>query len=223
MSDWSTYSPENFLMFSERTYRRLFESHNTALWPAHIAAVIAGVVILAIVLRRSTHAGRAVTATLALAWLIVAAMWFWSRFSTIHSGGHLMATAFAVEAISLLWFGALRNRIELPRPAGAIAWFATVIFAYGLFLQPLLGRALGRPWEQSEVFGLAPDPTVAATIGALLLARRAPWFLWVIPIGWSLFSGMTLWAMHTPDAWLPPGIAVAGLLLAIASRRYKHR
>jgi hypothetical protein len=217
MSDWLTYTPETFLMFSERTYRRLFEMHNAALWPAHFATLLAGAAILVLVFRRG--AGRTVAVMFAATWLFVAIAWFWMRFSTIHTGGRMMAGAFAVEAVALLWFGAVRSRIEIARPAGAVAWCGVAVFAYEILLHPALGRALGRPWTQSEVFGLAPDPTVIATIGALLVARRAPWFLWVIPVCWCLFSGLTLWAMHTPDAWLPPAIAIGGLALAVALRR----
>jgi hypothetical protein len=206
-------------MFSERTYRRLFELHNTTLWPLHAAAGIAGVVIVFLLFRGGPGSARTISALLVAAWLAVAGAWFEWRFSTIHTGGRMMAAAFAIEATALLWFGALRNRIELTRPAGAIASVAAALLAYGLFLQPIVGRLLGRPWTQSEFFGLAPDPTIAATIGVLVLARRAPWFLWVIPIGWSLFSGMTLWAMHTPDAWLPPTIAIAGASLSIVHHR----
>ena len=34
MSEWWSYSPSDFLLFSARTYYRLFEIHNAALWPA---------------------------------------------------------------------------------------------------------------------------------------------------------------------------------------------
>ena len=46
MSEWWTYSPANFLMFSARTYYRLFELHNKALWPAHGLALLTGFAIL---------------------------------------------------------------------------------------------------------------------------------------------------------------------------------
>jgi len=220
MPDWLTYTPETFLMFSERTYRRLFEMHNAALWPAHAAAILAGVVILVLIFRRGgAAAGRPLAIVLAVASFAVALAWFWTRFSTIHTGGRPMAMAFAVEALALLWFGAVRDRFDAARPKGIRDWVAVFLLAYGLLLHPLLGCALGRPWAQLEVFGLAPDPIAIATIGALLLARRAPWFLWVVPAGWCLFSGLTLWAMRTPDAWLPPAIALGGVALATLSQR----
>jgi hypothetical protein len=217
MADWLTYSPETFLMFSERTYRRLFELHNTTLWPLHAAAGIAGVVIFFLLFRGGS--ARTISALFAAAWLAVAGGWFEWRFSTIHTGGRMMAAAFTLEALALIWFGVIRRRVVPEHPAGIGGWVAFAILILGLLLLPLLGRAIGRPWSQSEVYGLAPDPTAIATIGILLLVRRAPLLLWVVPLGWCLFSGLTLWALQTPDAWLIPAIAIVGAGIAVARRR----
>ena len=57
MSEWWTYSLSDFLMFSPRTYYRLFELYNAAIWPAQLVAIALGVAILrAVAPRRS--AGR---------------------------------------------------------------------------------------------------------------------------------------------------------------------
>jgi hypothetical protein len=36
----------------------------------------------------------------------------------------------------------------------------------------VVGRLFGRPWLQAEIFGIAPDPTVVATLGVLMTADR---------------------------------------------------
>ena len=36
MSEWWTYRPEDFLLFSPRVYWRMFELHNAALWPLQL-------------------------------------------------------------------------------------------------------------------------------------------------------------------------------------------
>src|SRR5205807_4521090 len=50
MSEWWTYSLSDFLLFSPRTYYRLFELYNLALWPGQIAAIALGIVLLALLL-----------------------------------------------------------------------------------------------------------------------------------------------------------------------------
>ena len=90
------------------------------------------------------------------------------------------------------------------------------IFVFALVLQPLVGLLLGRPWTQVEVFGIAPDPTVIATMGLLLVASgRAAWELLAIPLSWCAISGATLWAMSSFDAAVPILVASLVLLLAI--------
>ena len=37
MSEWWTYTLSDFLLFSPRTYYRLFELYNDEIWPAQIA------------------------------------------------------------------------------------------------------------------------------------------------------------------------------------------
>ena len=46
MGDWWSYTPSDFLLFSARTYYRLFELYNRAIWPAQILALLLGLVIL---------------------------------------------------------------------------------------------------------------------------------------------------------------------------------
>jgi len=86
-----------------------------------------------------------------------------------------------------------------------------------MFLYPLIAPALGRPWVQSETFGITPDPTAIATLGILLLARgRFRWELSVVPLIWCALSAATLWAMDSFDALVP---ALAGCLVVLIAIR----
>jgi hypothetical protein len=119
-----------------------------------------------------------------------------------------------VEALMLVWTGLIRNLLSL-RPGRDVAGAAGLcVFVFALFAWPLVGRLLGRPWLQAEIFGIAPDPTVVATLGALIAADRTRWELLVVPMLWCAISGATLWAMQSPDAWLAPAAALLALVLA---------
>jgi hypothetical protein len=80
----------------------------------------------------------------------------------------------------------------------------------------LLAPALGRGWTQAELFGIAPDPTVLATMGLLLMAEGSPRVRWAAlapPVAWCLLSGATLLAMRSPETWilLPAGMLALAL------------
>ena len=219
MSQWWTYSLSDFLMFSARTYFRLLELYNRAVWPAHLAAAAAGIAIVVCALRGGARAGRIAALLLALCWLWVGWAFHAQRYATINSAAPYFAGGFAVQGLLLLWTGAVR-RHELLGGASGRARLGGVLLLLAVLGYPLLAPATGRPWLQAELFGIAPDPTAAATLGFLLLSRRAGWPCWIVPLLWCAISGATLWTMHAPAAWVLPLIALLALLaLLVASPR----
>ncbi len=66
MPEWWTYTLSDFLLFSPRTYYRLIERHNEALWPAQVAAFGLGFVIVGLLRRPSARQGRIMSTILAI-------------------------------------------------------------------------------------------------------------------------------------------------------------
>jgi hypothetical protein len=214
MAEWWTYSLTDFLLFSPRAYHRLFELYNAAVWPLHLPALALGLAIIALASRGGSAAVRVVLGALSLCWLWIAWAFFHQRYATLNWAADYVAVAFAMEA-GLLVLVVLRGRAAAtPSAANGAAWIGIGFIIFAVILQPLLSVLLGRPWRQIEVFGLAPDPTVVATLGALLVARPCGrWALMAIPVLWCLIGGATLWAMKEPDGFVLPLAA----LLAIAT------
>ncbi|MFL6675528.1 MAG: DUF6064 family protein [Massilia sp.] len=219
MSEWWTYSLSDFLMFSARTYFRLLELYNRAVWPAHLAAAAGGIALVVCALRGGERAGRDAALLLGLCWLWVGWAFHAQRYATINSAAPYFAGGFAVQGLLLLWTGAVRGH-ELLGGASGRARFGRVLLLLAVLGYPLLAPATGRPWPQAELFGIAPDPTAAATLGFLLLSRRAGWPCWIVPLLWCAISGATLWTMHTPEAWVLPLIALLALLAAAGTDRH---
>jgi Family of unknown function (DUF6064) len=84
MSEWWTYSLSDFLLFSPRTYYRLFELYNLAVWPWHALAIVLGVAVLVLWLRGGAWQGRIVAGILAACWLFVAWAYLLARYDTIN-------------------------------------------------------------------------------------------------------------------------------------------
>jgi len=191
MSEWWTYSLSDFLMFSARSYYRQFELMNRELWPLHVLALAAGLLVLACTFKPRPGASRLAFAVLALAWAWVAWAYHAERYADINTGAPWFALGFALEAALLAWM-ALRR--PAPSLAGVRTRLAQLMLVAGLAAWPLLAPLSGRSWLQAEVFGMAPDPTVVATLGALLF-WRAPWPLWIIPLAWCAISAATLYQL----------------------------
>jgi multidrug transporter EmrE-like cation transporter len=225
MSEWWTYHLSDFLLFSSRTYFRLFEVYNAAVWPAQLLAAVLGAAILALLWRGAARVrDRAIPAILAACWLWVAGAFLASRYATINWAAVYFAWAFVLEAGLLIWMGTLRRRLTFEKPADLTGRVGLLVLLFAMVLLPLVGPLLGRGWRSVQIFGVAPDPTVVATLGVLLLARgrgRGP--LMVVPVLWCAITGATLLAMKAPEAWIPPLAAALAAALAFRQSRSARR
>jgi hypothetical protein len=203
VSEWSTYTLSDLLMFSARTYYRLIEHYNRDTWPLHLLAAGAGVVLVLCARRTDARSGRLAAVLLGLCWLWVAWGFHAARYATINTAAPYFAAGFAVQGALLLLAGNLHANRDGP---------GQVLLLLALLGYPLLAPLSGRPWPQAEVFGMAPDPTAAVTLALLALAPRASWVLWPVPLLWSAISGATLWTMQVRYAWVLPLLALLALL-----------
>jgi hypothetical protein len=212
MSEWWTYSLSDFVLFSSRTYYRLFELYNLAIWPAQIVALVLGAMVLALLRSGAAWRGRAVAALLTACWFWVAWAYFLEHFESINWAARYFAAGFAFEGLLLLCTG-LANALRVQPRAGLPGVAGSAMLLFALLVQPFVGRMLGRPWTQAEVFGIAPDPTAIATLGILVVNKRFPWWLLPIPLVWCAISAATLWTMGSPDALVPLAAACLCLFL----------
>ncbi len=222
MSEWWTYRPGDFLMFAPRTYWRLFELHNQATWPAAWLLGLAGAAALLLLWRRPA-ALKLLTLGLALAWAGVGWLFLQERYAAVFWAMQWAAWAFLVQAALLLVLAA--SPATRPAPAGPCRSGGLGLLAWAVLGQPLLAVLAGRTWMQAEIVGLAPDPTVIATLGVLLCtapvagAWRWVWgAVWGVAMAWCAVSAATLWTMGSPQGWVPAIAAFSAMALRMGWR-----
>ncbi len=220
MSEWWTYGLTSFLLFSPRTYYRLFELHNVAIWPAQIAGVAIGLALVALLLRRARHRDRIIAGLLAACWLWVAWAFLYQRYAQINWVAPWFAAAFALQALLLVVLGVIAGRIVFPPPRSVRLRIGAALVAIAVLGYPLLAPLAGRPWTTAETFGATPDPTALATVAALALVRgRLRWLLLIVPLFWCAATALTLWAMASPQALVVAVAAVLALLPGVRGTR----
>lgn len=214
MSEWWTYRPSSFLLFSPRVYERLIESHNAGLWPWQLVALALGVAALVCVRNGSAKAGRTALALVGLGLLASGWGFLWSRYSGINWAAAYAAPAFGAAGLAAVAVAGLMREPLAPalgmRRAPALVLLAIAVMAY-----PLAAPALGKPWSAAEVAGVMPDPSSLAAL-ALATLVRSPVLaaaLAAVPVLWSLYAAMTLWTLRAPETW----IVIAGLALFAAA------
>jgi hypothetical protein len=211
MEEWLSYRLGDFLMFSGRTYWRLFELQNAANALLQPVVPAAGGIALLLALRHPPTGLRLLAGILALAWTWAGWSFVWHRYAAINWGVAYAAPLFGLQAL-LLGYAAL-GRVggppTLPGPRGTAG---VALLAWGLLLHPFTPPLFGRTLAGAEIAGLAPDPTAIATLGLALLTPTRPLRLGlvVIPALWLGFSAMTLYLLEAPEMWIP----AAALLVA---------
>lgn len=211
MSEWWTYRLADLLLFSPRTYYRLFELYHQALWPAQIPVLAAGGLLLGFWRSGDAGRGRLVAVLLALAWLWVAWAFQWQHYAQINWAAEYFAAAFLVEGLLLL---GLTQGAGLAASGAAARRAGTGLFLFALLGLPLVALLDGRGWTRAELFALTPDATALGSAALLLAARRARWLLLAIPLSWCLVSAATLWTLGSPQA---PILLIAALAVAALS------
>lgn len=221
MSEWWTYRLSDFLLFSPRTYYRVFELHNAAIWPGQFLAIAAGAALAVLLWTPTARRLRIAAVLVAAGWLWVGWSYLSLRYASINWAASYFALAFLLQAAMLASIAFAGGRLAIrsaARPAGRIG---IAMVAFAVFVQPLGGLLAGRSWSQIELFAVTPDPTVVATLGMLIASSgRGRWLALVIPIAWCAVSGATALAMGSPDAWVMPAAAATAL---VASIRYPSR
>ena len=196
MQDWWSYTLSDFLLFSPRVYYRMIERYNESVWPAQLLTMAVGVGILGALRRPSARQGRIIAGILALLWMWVAWAFLLQRYATINPAIRYIVPLFVLEALLLVWWGVIGGKLSFPLKREASGRFGTALFLLGVLLYPALAGIFGRPARQAEAFGIAPDPTVIATVGLLLLPNsRFRWGLLPVPLLWCGITAATLWAM----------------------------
>jgi uncharacterized protein DUF6064 len=216
MPDWLTYRLSDFLLFSPRTYYRMFELYHAEIWPIHVV-VLASVVAIAVLLRREEEwPGRVIAGLLAAWWLWVAIAFHLQRYAPINWAARYFAGLFAIQALLLVWYGVVRGRLRFGVSREPTAFMAVGLLLFALVFEPVAGRIAGRAWRQVEIIGLTPDPTAIATLALLALSTARPHrALLVIPVAWCAIGAATLWALGSPEAWVVLLAGLCGLVLAI--------
>ncbi|ABC33094.1 Permease of the major facilitator superfamily [Hahella chejuensis KCTC 2396] len=204
MSEWWTYSPEHFLLFSNRVYWRLFEMHNQAWWPWQWLFLLIGIGLLALMARPRPWSGKAVGVTLAALWLFVAWAFLWRRYAVINWAVEYVAYGFAAQAVLLCWLGVIKDRLRFAPLASRRFWLGASLFLYALLGHPLTTLFFDRPLAAAEVFGMAPDPLAIGSMG-IVTAMSGGVARWLLPAPgcWCVASWLTLDTMAEPCAWIP--------------------
>jgi len=194
MGELASYRFSDFILFSQAAYYRQFELYNHAIWPLHIVAIILALLIIYLLWKKPGLAGRLIPAVLVVSWIWVAWAFLYQRFYQIHVVANWYAFIFILQAGLTSWYGIINKGFTHSVESQIRKNIGFVLVIFSVIVFPFITLMTGRSWLQFEMFALAPDPTVLATLGILLL-YKVPKALYIIPLSWILLSAITLSVM----------------------------
>jgi hypothetical protein len=208
------------LPFSPQAFLSLFETYNLDIWPAQIAAYALGILAVVLVFRPRRSSARIVGAILVLLWLWTGIVYHGLYFTPLNFFAPVFAALFVVQALLYAWQLVLRSRLEFRFERDAVGYGGLVLVALSMVVYPLISVAVGHTWPRMPVFGVAPCPTSAFTLGILLMARpKVPMSLLVIPLFWSLVGAVSAWLLAMHEDWILPFAGIATIALLLLPRR----
>jgi hypothetical protein len=207
----------DMMAFDREAFFALFAAYNDAIWPLQLVAYGLGLVVLAATLWRLPQRGRLVALVLAAMWAWNGAVYHWQYFATINFVAPVFAGFFVAQAL-LLAGAAVRGSLRLPARPGLAGWIGIALMLFAMAGYPLWGYLNDDIWPAVPAFGVAPCPTTIFTFGALL-AARAPWWLFVIPVLWAAVGGSAAWLLAVQQDLSLPAAAVIAVMAALFRRR----
>ena len=202
--------------FTADVYFSLFETYNSAIWPAQLVAYGLGIVALVLAVWPLAAGGRIVLAVLSAFWLWNGIAYHLMHFFQINFAALGFAVLFALQGV-LFAAIAIGGRRRFRFQPDVIGWSGVLFCLFALVGYPLLGWIAGHGWPRAAVFGVAPAPTTIFTFGVLMMLEgRVPLYLAVIPLLWSLAGGSAaVFLLRIPEDWslLLGGVVGFGLLV----------
>ncbi len=210
----------NLIPFSREVFLDFVAQYNALLWPAHIATLMLGVMLIYLVLRPSKRWERLPALFVATVWIGIGVGYFGLHFSSLNWAAWLSAFFFILQGALLVWVGVVRNRLGLEFDGSLSGWTGIVFLVTAIAVYPLLSLATGTGLAAIPTVGIVPGPTVLMTWGFLLMtAARPPLALTLIPFIMAFIGAAAGWLIGLPADLVLPLAAIVGLWPVLARRR----
>jgi hypothetical protein len=210
------------LPFTHDQFLALFVQYNKEVWPAQIVAYVLGLAMIVLLFVPSRGRNRIIGFGLAAMWGWTGIVYHWHYFASINRAAELFAALFVLQAALFLFSGAIRGHERYRPSRGAHAWAGWALVLYAAVLYPLIGLWSGHSLEEVPMFGITPCPVTIFTLGMLLLARPVYWWLFAIPVLWSLVGGSAAFLLGVPQDWVLLVSGVAVLWIELRDRAHGH-
>lgn len=211
------------LPFTVDQFFSLFETYNRSIWPTQVVAYALGVGLVLLAVQDERYSGRIIAGILGFFWVWMGMVYHVMFFKRINPAAALFGALFIFQGVLFIVFGAVREKLAFRLTRKPVPLVGAFFVLYAMVIYYALAVVYGHPYPAAPMFGVAPCPTVIFTFGILLWATRPiPWYLYIIPLLWSLIGTTAAWNLDVPPDY---GLGIAGIagtaLLVLQNRKMK--
>lgn len=207
------------LPFSREAFFEVFAHYNAAIWPAPLLAYPLGLLASLSALHGTRRSGRLVAVSLAVMWAWVGLVYHGMFFTPINPAAQIFAGAFILQSLLFGLCAVLGKSLDYGRRSQENLIAGAALILYAAVAYPLIGFASGERYPAIPLFGVTPCPLLIFTFGLMLWASRVSWWLWILPLGWSVIGGSASFLLSVPQDWALPISAVTTSLIVNFDRR----
>lgn len=209
--------------FTRDQFFAIFAAYNSAIWPAAIIAYPLALTMVAFALRGGRSNAAIVAASSALLWGFVGVAYHGLFFSRINLAAPLFAAAFVLQAVLFCAAAASGHGIEFNERSRVRSAVGLGLILYAMIIYPLIGLIGGERYPAMPLFGVAPCPLLIFTFGLFVLASRVRWWLWIVPLLWTIVGTGGFYLLSVPQDAALPFSALAAILLQAAEHMQGRR
>jgi len=174
--------------FTTEQFFSVFESYNSAVFPAQLILLLLGIFALYMVITQKAKKDRTVGSLLGLFWVWMGVVYHIVFFSPINPAAQVFGALFILQGIFLLIETFKRRKLEFSYTGNLKGNLGLIFILFGLVIYPVISYFLAGTVEKTISFGL-PCPTTIATFGFFLLTgNKFSKYLVIIPSLWALIG-----------------------------------
>lgn len=207
--------------FSLSDFLNVFKNYNRAVIPLQIVFYFIAFLCIYLLFTEFKNVNKIISIVLSFFWLWIGVVYHIIFFSKINNAAYFFGALFIIQGLLFAIWGIYKNDLSFKYRKSTKNIVGIILLLYALIIYPVLGYQLGHVYPYSPTFGL-PCPTTIFTLGILLLVnKRIPVFLLIIPLLWSIigFSAAINLTIYEDRGLIIAGIT-AVILLLIGNRNF---
>jgi len=209
--------------FTVEQFLEVFKKYNETVFPMQIILYLMGTIAIYLIIKPTSRSNKIISGILAFLWLWMGIVYHLVFFTAINKAANLFGSIFILQAFLFLSFGVFQNKLSFKFHLDIYGFTGIILIVFALIGYPILGYIFGHRYPLSPTFGL-PCPTTIFTFGLLLLIyKKCPVSILVIPFIWSVlgFSAAFHFGM-VEDIWLLFSGLLTTSILLFRNKKYKY-